>query len=125
MSVQCHTDNLSVCSRWRLAEDNGLKHLRIFKQVSITSFLHFKRSAVLLLRQTLKNSQNPGRHIGCLPSRSFFQRMDEALSAIKVLQHGLIPPLNPKPSTLNPKLGKFQNPTLQQPPVGTAAENRS
>ena len=37
------------------------------------------------------------RHNGAetekVPSRSFIQGMDEALSAIKVLQHGLTPPL--------------------------------
>ena len=36
-----------------------------------------------------------GQKLGKVPSRSFFHGMDEALSAIKVLQHGLTPPLSP------------------------------
>ena len=36
-----------------------------------------------------------GQKLRKVPSRSFFQGMDEALSAIKVLQHGLTPPLSP------------------------------
>jgi hypothetical protein len=35
-----------------------------------------------------------GQKLRKVPSRSFFQGMDEALSAIKVLQHGLTPPLS-------------------------------
>ena len=36
-----------------------------------------------------------GQKLRKVPSRSFFHGMDEALSAIKVLQHGLTPPLSP------------------------------
>ena len=36
-----------------------------------------------------------GQKPGNVPSKSLFQGIDEALSAIKVLQHGLTPPLSP------------------------------
>ena len=38
-----------------------------------------------------------GQKLRNVPSNSLFQGIDEALSAIKVLQHGLTHPLNPPP----------------------------
>ncbi len=50
-----------------------------------------------------------GQKLRKVPSRSFFHGMDEALSAIKVLQHGLTPPLNPKGFTIRRVLWTKEN----------------